>query len=69
MDGRSTTLIQIDDQVATQILEQIAPNCAWSSALKNNRNTIVTEISQVWSTSPPAPIAAVIRDASRSGAR
>ena len=58
----------MDDQVATQILEQIAPNCARSGALKNNRNTTVTEISQVRSTSPPAPIDVVIRAVSRSGA-
>ena len=69
MDYRSTTLIQMDDQVATQILEQIAPNCARSGALKNNRNTTVTEISHVWSTSPLAPTGTGIRAASRSGAR
>jgi hypothetical protein len=59
----------MDDQVATQILEQIAPNCARSGSLKNNRNTTVTEISQVRSTSPPAPIDVVIRAASQLGAR
>jgi hypothetical protein len=59
----------MNDQVATQILEQIAPNCAQSGALKNNCNTTVTEISQVRSTSPPAPIGAVIRAASLSVAR
>jgi hypothetical protein len=69
MDCRSTALVQMDDQVATQILEQITPNCARSGALKNNHNTTVTEISQVRSTSPLAPIGAVIRAASQSGAR
>jgi hypothetical protein len=59
----------MNDQLATQILEQIAPNCARSGALKNNCNTTVTEISQVRSTSLPAPIGAVIRTASQSGAR
>jgi hypothetical protein len=69
MDYKSTTLMQLDDQVATQILEQIAPNCTRSGALKNNRNTTITEISEVRSTSLPAPIGAVIHAASQSGAR
>jgi hypothetical protein len=33
MDCSSTTLIQMDDQVVTQILEQIALNYARSGAL------------------------------------
>jgi hypothetical protein len=69
MNYRSTTLMQMDDQVATQIFEQIAPNCALSGALKNNHDTTVTEISQVRSTSPPAPIGAVIHATFRLGAR
>jgi hypothetical protein len=48
------------------------PHKFWSKsppgAPKNNRNTTVTEISQVWSTSPLAPINTVIRAASQSGA-
>ena len=59
----------MNDQVATQILEQIAPNCARSGALKNNCNTTVTKISQVRSTLPSALIGAVIHAASQSGAR
>jgi hypothetical protein len=50
-------------------LEQIAPNCALSVALKNNRDTIVAEISLVRSTSPPAPIRAAIRAMFWLGAR
>ena len=59
----------MDDQVATQILEQITPNCALSDALKNNCDTTITEKSQVRSTSPPALIGAVIHAAVRLGAR
>jgi hypothetical protein len=61
--------MQMDDEVATKILEQIAPNCALSVALKNNCNTTVAEISLVRSTSPPAPIHAAIRAMFRLGAR
>ena len=61
--------MQMDDQVATQILEQITPNCALSGPLKNNCDTTITEKSQVRSTSPPALIGAVIRAAVRLGAR
>jgi hypothetical protein len=52
-----------------QMDDQVAPNCALSGALKNNHDTTVTEISQVRSTSPPAPIGVVIRAAFRLGAR